>query len=189
MDLFSLIHRMHLFVRNKDWTGLEVEFETIGRSLAGAELTNKILDIDTSEYQRRLSAGLSPTITKAKNHEAKAVYFEYDLDNNWAGHFFICQDYNPISEYEPGDDDWACEWIEHFDAGDFVPFGELYVPGFDVTEVATGVNSFLIARTVAAFGRSCDDFRSEAFAICMAFHDQDPIVRVHEPFGESETNL
>jgi hypothetical protein len=103
-----------------------------------------------------------------------------NLDNNWDSHFFVCENYKPIkNEYKPGDDDWACDWIEDFAFGRFKPYGDLYLPEFGETEVSRGVKIFLIARTVAAFGRCSDKYASETLALCMGFHDQDPIVRVN----------
>jgi hypothetical protein len=181
MDIFNLIDGMNPFIGERDWDGLEIEFANVAKLLGGAELTDKIAQIDISEYQKRMCDGLSSVVPKAKTHKAKAVYFEYDLDNNWDSHFFVCENYKPIkNEYKPGDDDWACDWIEDFALGRFKPFGDLYLPEFGETEVSRGVNLFLIARTVAAFGRCSDKYASETLALCMGFHDQDPIVRVNE---------
>ena len=101
-----------------------------------------------------------------------------------SNHFVPPDKFHPAIAQIAGDasdgDDWACDYIDHFDIGPFEPFGKLYIPGFDDTDLAKGVNSFLIARTVATFGRSSDKYASEDIALCMAFHDQDPIVRVYE---------
>jgi hypothetical protein len=109
--------------------------------------------------------------------QAKAIYFEYDLDNDWQGCFFICQNYNLQSS---GDDEWACDWVDELEGDDLETFGNLYVPGFDSTEKAKGVNLYLIVRTVSAFGRCCEIHQNNNFAVCIAFHDHDPVMRIYE---------
>jgi hypothetical protein len=60
-------------------------------------------------------------------------------------------------------------------------FGGLYMAGFDRPETAKGINLYLIARTVAVFGRCSERFKDINFAVCIAYHDQDPIMRIYEP--------
>ena len=78
-------------------------------------------------------------------------------------------------------DEWACDWLDEVKGSDLISFGDLYIPGFDEPEIARGANIYLIARTVAAFGRCAEKYNDEKFAICLAFHDQDPIMRLYEP--------
>jgi hypothetical protein len=178
MDIYDYIEQMIPHINAKDWDALESHFKSIAEFLAGKEYTSKIAEVNLSNYQNSLCTELSLAIEKARNLSAKAIYFEYDLDNDWQSNFFICQDYNPQMS---GDEDWACDWLDEVKGSDFSLFGDLYIPGFDSTEAFRGANLYLIARTVAAFGRSCEKYQSEKFAICLAFHDQDPVMRIYEP--------
>jgi hypothetical protein len=178
MDIYNYIERMSDYIELKNWNGLESHFKTIAQSLAGEEIASDISEVNLSNYQKQLCADLTLAIEKARNLNAKAIYFEYDLDNDWQSHFFVCQNYNLPTE---GDDEWACDWLDEFESTDSPSFGDLYIPGFDSTEIAKGASLYLIARTVAAFGRCCEKYVTESFAICLAFHDQDPVMRIYEP--------
>src|SRR5262249_27497376 len=96
----------------------------------------------------------------------------------WNGDFFLCQTYNKEVD---GDDDWACDWSDVIDGKTLSEFGRLYRPDFCKTAESRGINLYLIARTVATFGRCCDNYRTEPYAFCIGFHDQDPIMRISEP--------
>ena len=95
---------------------------------------------------------------------ANAVYFEYDLDNDWQSAFFLCEKYKPESAQ---DDDWACDWIENFSGPDFPEASDIYRENhFDRTPIAKGSTLYLIARTVAAFGRCFEQAPSPAITTC-----------------------
>ena len=178
MNIYNYIEQMSSYINAKDWQGLESNFKKNAEFLAGKEHASEIAEVDLSSYQNSLCAKLSIAVEKARNSNAKAIYFEYDLDNDWQSYFFVCQNYN---QQTIQNDDWACDWIDELKGNDFSLFGDLYVTGFDSTEVAKGVNLYLIARTIATFGRCCEMHQDNNFAICIAFHDQDPIMRIYEP--------
>jgi hypothetical protein len=178
MEMYYYIEQMYSYIEARDWLGLESNFERIAESLAGKECASKISEVNLSSYQKSLCAQLSFAVDKAQNSDAKAIYFEYDLDNDWQSYFFICQDYK---RQAIGDDEWACDWVDELKGIDLNSFGDLYVSGFDSTEAAKGANLYLIARTVATFGHCCENFKDNSFAICIAFHDQDPVMRIFEP--------
>lgn len=178
MDTYDYIAQMSLYIEERNWAGLESNFRQIAESISEKEYAAKIAEVDLSNYQKALCAQLSLIIKKARNLDAKAVYFEYDLDNDWQSHFFVCQEYNPPAI---GDDEWACDWVDELKGEDLRSFGDLYLPGFDSTESQKGANLYLIARTISTFGRCCEKFQDNNFAICMAFHDQDPVMRIYEP--------
>ena len=177
MDIYDYIEQLTPYINSGYWDALESHFKSIAENLAGKQYASKIAEADLSSYQASLCAGLSLAIEKARDLDAKAIYFEYDLDNKWQSNFFLCQDYNSQIS---GDDEWACDWLDEVNGPDLPLFGGLYVEGFDSTEHAKGANVYLVARTVAAFGRCCEEYQDEKFAICLAFHDQDPIMRIYE---------
>ena len=177
MDIHYYIEQMSPYLDAKDWGGLESRYEEVARSLAGCEQASKISRVNLSDYEESLRHGLSLALERARELSANAVYFEYDLDNNWAGTFFICRDYEAR---EAGDEEWACKWVGEVGGVEWPALGSLYAPEFDATKRARGTNAYLIARTVAAFGRCAGKVESVGVTICMGFHDQYPIMRVSE---------
>jgi hypothetical protein len=178
MNIYKLMEKMNPFLRARDWEGLESAYNQIARRLAGEMLTVKISAVTLVDYQRALSEKLKLVVKKAEALKAKAIHFEYDLDNDWEGAFFICPDYHLQNI---GDDDWACDWMEDFSGPNLPAFGAIYQKhGFDKDDTAIGSTCYLIARTVAAFGRCLEEIKTDGVAVCIAFHDQDPIMRIRE---------
>lgn len=178
-SIFDHLDEMRAFADRGDWDGLETRFAQLATDLAGAKPVRRIAGVDLSTYQQQLAEGLHKAVRQTEAREVPAVYFEYDLDNGWSGTFFLCETYNALSE---GDDDWACDFSEHIAGPDLPVFSELYkeAGGFDRTPLQVATTTLLVARTVAAFGRASADVTAEAVNICIAFHDQDPILRIRE---------
>jgi hypothetical protein len=178
MKIFKLIEKMNPFVQAGDWHGLESTYRQIAAQAVGEEQAIKIAAVALKTYQRRLAKAIGRAVKKASAVKAQAVYFEYDMDNDWQGTFFICIDYSP---QELGDDDWAGDWSEDFSGPSLPEFCALYRKhGFAKDAQAVGSTCYLIARTLAAFGRSAEAFQTDGIALCIAFHDQDPIMRIRE---------
>lgn len=162
MNIYDYIEQMTSHINAKEWDSLESHFKSVAESLAGKEYISKIAEVNLSSYQNSLCKELSFAVKKARNLSAKAVYFEYDLDNEWQSYFFVCQDYNPQTL---GDDGWACDYLDKVEGSSLPPLGDLYISDFDSTETAKGANLYLIARTIVAFGRCCEKYQDEKFAI------------------------
>ena len=115
----------------------------------------------------------------AQKQKAPAIYFEYDLDNNWDSTFFICKEYSAL---EDNDDDWASNWNEDLQGPRLKEFANIYeIDGFDINETAVGSTIYLIARTVISYAKAYQVLSDESsLAVCIAFHDQDPIIRIKE---------
>jgi hypothetical protein len=185
MDIYQHIDLMLPYINRRDWTSLEAEYKQLATRLAGPEVANAISSVEIVEYETALRNAMASAYEKieqssaAKAIAAKAIYFEYDLDNFWQSNFFICQDYNSLVA---ADEDWACDWIEEVKGPEFQAFAELYdsTHGFDTTDLDKGTTLYLVARTVAAFGRCAEHFLIKPYALCLAFHDQDPIMRIKE---------
>lgn len=179
MDIFGCIGDMDRYVSRRDWDGLEQAYAGTCQSLAGKDLCSKIERVNLAGYQTSLREGLEKAIDRAITLSAKAVYFEYDLDNDWQSAFFICQNYLPQSV---GDEDWASDWEDTIDGPSLPKFGGIYEEdGFNRTDRAIGSTLYLIARTVATFGRAFEGLNAGELAVCMGFHDQEPIMRISEP--------
>lgn len=178
VDIHAHLSEMKPFVASRDWNGLEHAFYALAAEMAGAEQAARIAQLPFRAYQLRLQPFLAKAHTAAVRHSAKAIYFEYDLDNDWQSAFFICERYNAESAQ---DDDWACDWTEDFRGPDFAEASAIYRENsFNRTPVAKGSTLYLVARTVASFGRCCEQAGLLATTTCMGFHDQDPIVRIVE---------
>jgi len=174
----DLITQMANYVQGRDWVGLESAYREIADSLAGENKSLEVLQVNVDPFQNQLASRLQQAVEKGKETNAKAIYFEYDLDNGWDNQLFVCPTYRFSFD---SDDDWACEWSDVIVGERFSSFGDLYQSDFYETAASRGINSFLIARTVAVFARCCDNYVDAPFALCIGFHDQDPIMRIHEP--------
>lgn len=178
MDIHAHLSEMKPLIASRDWSSLERAYHELAAEMAGEEQAARIAQLAFPAYQLRLQPFLTKAHADALRLRAKAIYFEYDLDNDWQSAFFICERYNAESAH---DDDWACDWTEDFRGPDFADASAIYREhSFDRTPVAKGSTLYLVARTVASFGRCCEQAGFLAVTTCMAFHGQDPIVRIVE---------
>lgn len=178
MDIHEHLADMRALVASRDWDGLESEYRARAVELTGDLQTDRIAGLDFASYQARLEPCVADALTVANRCGAIAVYFEYDLDNDWQSGFFLCGEYNPESA---GDEDWACDWIEDFSGPEFPDASDIYCENhFDRTPMAKGSTLYLVARTVSTFGRCLDLCRPSNVTVCMGFHDQDPVLRLVE---------
>ena len=100
--------------------------------LASTEYAERIKVIDVESYKVSIRVGLDAAVEMATNEEAKAIYFEYDLDNEWTSQFYICEEYAPLEEE---DDDWASEWTYDVEGPESVELADMYNEnGFDTSE-------------------------------------------------------
>ena len=177
MGIYEHLAQMKPHIQRRDWTGLEETFRGVAEKLCGPDLAKRIFSLDFVSYQAAISAGLYQAKERASRLPIKAIYFEYNLDNEWDGTFFLCGSYRSETTE---DDDWACNYLETVPGPSFSEASSIYnESGFDGTDPAKGSTLYLIARTVAAFGRvTCLDPWN--LPICIAYHDQDPIVRIRE---------
>ena len=177
-DIFELLAEMRPYVTQARWSELEDAYRRVCERLAGPQQASRIAALDFQTYQAALRSALAEAPRHLAESRAQALYFEYDLDNRWESAFFVCAGYN--AEHV-GDDDWICDWVADWRGPSFEEASQLYVENhFDRTPVAQGSTLYLVARTVAAFGRSLDQVPLDALAVCIGFHDQDPVMRVRE---------
>ena len=177
-DIYQYIAEMKPFIASRDWDSLENTYGAICRDLAGPSQADRIAKLAFPAYQALLCPLVDRAIKEANDCKAQAIYFEYDLDNDWDGGFFLCGQYNPESA---NDEDWACDWIRDFRGPGFPEASAVYCENhFDRTPIAKGSTLYLVARTIAAFGRCVARATSPAPTICIAFHDQTPITRIAE---------
>ena len=128
-----------------------------------------------------LSVGLSEALKAAEEQEAKAILFEYDMENGWGSRFLIYKSYSPESA---GDDEWTSEWASELEGPGVPEFGSFFQTyGFDRSDQAKGATLYMAARTVAAMGRSLPPDRSGTAALCIGYRSQNPILRMYEGTG------
>ena len=177
MRIYEYLAQMKPYIERHDWAGLEEAFRALAEKLSGPEAVERVGSLDFVSYQAAISAGLDQAWESASRLRIQAVYFEYDLDNDWDSAFFLCDSY--LSEAAK-DDDWAGRYSETVPGPRFREASSIYnESGFDGTDLAKGSTLYLIARTVAAFGRvAC--VGPWNLPICIAYHDQHPIVRIRE---------
>lgn len=175
MKIYEHLAEMKKLIQTQNWEGLEAKYSTLCQALSGAAEFRRISAISLSEYQAFIQKALEKSISEAYKYEAKAIYFEYDLDNSWDSNFFICSAYNPESA---GDEDWACDWVSEVPGPSHEQMSKIYRENhFDKTDKAKGNTLYLVARTVSAFGRAMEGIDCDKFVLCAAFHDQYPIMR------------
>ncbi|MEK4029363.1 hypothetical protein MKZ02_12620 [Pseudobacillus sp. FSL P4-0506] len=177
MDIFEQLEELQKDLNEKTLDEIEVKYYQLCLKLAGIKLSNEIKEVDLYAYTDELKIGLNKALDIAKSESAKAIYFEYDLDNNWDSTFFICEEYSPLEDNE---EDWACDWIEDLEGPSLERFSEIYSKnGFDGSNVAIGSTIYLVTRTVVSYVKVFKELSStSSIPVCIAFHDQDPILRV-----------
>ncbi|MCF6408129.1 hypothetical protein [Pseudalkalibacillus salsuginis] len=179
MKISDLIESLHEDIKNNPLQEVDEKYHQICINLSGSKLANEIRKVDLNDYISNLTNGLQTAFEIVQNTSAKAIYFEYDLDNDWDSTFFICDEYNPIEEE---DDDWACDWIKDFEGPSLDCFSNIYlINGFDRNNKAIGATIYLIVRTVLSYAKAFEHLLiSSPVPLCIAFHDQDPITRIKE---------
>ncbi|GAF75697.1 unnamed protein product [marine sediment metagenome] len=89
------ISEMRELIQSGHWEEVDDRYFDLTSKLAGSDIAEKIRAIDLSEYRRLLATSMQTAVDKARSIGAKAVYFEYDRDNDWSSHFFLCSEYRP----------------------------------------------------------------------------------------------
>ncbi|MGE6537746.1 hypothetical protein [Bacillus luti] len=174
MDMFQYLEEMQEDIFSLSLEQIEGKYYDICSTLASSAHAERIKMIQLDSYKESMRIGLRETLEIAESEEVKAIYFEYDLDNEWNSQFYICEEYVPLEEE---DDDWASEWTYDIEGPKSVELADLYDKnGFDTSEKEMGITLYLIARTVCSFISACSEVQSN-IQIWIGFHDQDPIMR------------
>ncbi|PFB26036.1 hypothetical protein [Bacillus cereus] len=174
MYMFQYLEEMQEDIFSLSVKQIELKYFEICSMLASTEYAERIKAIDLESYKESIRVGLNAAVEMSNNEEAKVIYFEYDLDNEWNSQFYICEEYVPLEEE---DDDWASEWTYDVEGPKSIELADVYAEnGFDTNEKAIRITLYLIARTVCSFISVCREVQS-SIPICIGFHDQDPIIR------------
>ncbi len=175
MDIFDFLEEMQYELIHGNLTEIERKYYTLCSDKAGKNEAKRIQSVKLEKYRQSIEKGISQSVKLASKSSAKAIYFEYDMDNEWSSNFFICDEYNILNEQ---DDDWACDWIDEVEGETLEEFADIYSEnGFDTTSKALGNTLYLVARTVVTFAHVSQKAQTN-IPICIAFHGQDPIMRI-----------
>jgi len=174
LDIFQYLDEMQEDIFSLAVGQIEVKYYDMCSMLASGMHAERIKLIPLDTYEESMRIGVREALEVVECEEAKAIYFEYNLDNEWDSQFYICEEYVPLEEE---DDDWASEWTYNIEGPRSVELADMYAEnGFDTNEKAIGITLYLIARTVCSFMSVCSEVKSN-IPICIGFHDQDPIIR------------
>jgi hypothetical protein len=172
------LSRFGKLIAKKNLDGLESIYHNQAREWSGRGLARRISEVDLRAYQAMLSLALAEAERSAEEHQAKAVYFEYDMDNGWEGRFLVCRRYAPESAK---DEDWTDERITELEGPGIPEFWSLYREfGFDRTDQAKGSTLYMIARTVASLARCVNPASTGRAGLCIGYRGQNPVLRIHE---------
>lgn len=179
MDIYDYLDLLQKDIQTSPIQEIEQRYFDICTKLCGTDIAKAIQLVSLKDYQEALQDLLAHGLTVAYSEGAKAIYFEYDLDNDWDSTLFICEDYQPLEE---DDDEWACEWVDEINGPSLATFGNLYEShGFDDTNEAIGSTLYLIVRTVLEYMRAYNEVNAfPKVNVCIGFHDQDPVMRINE---------
>ncbi|QQN86467.1 hypothetical protein [Bacillus toyonensis] len=157
MEIYEYLDQIQTELLDHSWQEIEVKYYALCSKLAGEEQAKRIRNIDLDPFQNKLNDTLYTSIYTADKHSAAAIYFEYDMDN-----------------------DWASDWINEVEGPDLKGFARIYAEsGFDDNEKTLGTTLYLVVRTVTVFKRVVESVKTN-IPICIGFHDQDPIMRIQE---------
>lgn len=176
MDIYAELDAMRSHLRERAWLSLETQYRDLSRANDGPGAA-AIEAVDLSGYQARLTDDLSRLSEAARLQPTAAVYWEFDVDNNWSSSFFLCPTYRPEAD---GDDDWAADFEDHdvVSGPDMTALARLYARSWNGSPAETARNLYLIARTLAAFGRAADAAWPGRLPLCVGYHDQTIVFRL-----------
>ncbi|MEH6964493.1 hypothetical protein V7079_25035 [Priestia megaterium] len=180
MDIFDYLEEMQVELFQKSFEEIEAKYYQLCSTIAGDNVAERIRNINLDILQTKLKSSLPKALYIANEQSVEAIYFEYDMDNEWESTFFVCDEYSSLSEE---DDDWDSEWIAEIEGPINREFAQIYQEnGFDETEKAKAkaVTLFLVIRTVTALGTVAQSMKVNVPPLCIGFHDQDPIMRIKE---------
>ena len=177
MEVYKYLDQIQTELLDHPWQEIEEKYYHLCSKSAGEEHAKRIQNIDLDSFQSKLNDALHVLLQTTDKDSAAAIYFEYDMDNDWQSILFICEDYTMLSEE---DDDWASDWISEVGGPDLKEFGRIYAEnGFNGTDKALWTTLYLVVRTVTVFRRVVRSVNTN-IPICIGFHDQDPLMRIQE---------
>ena len=184
MMIFDLLDELKQGLRELEPDQLEQKYRALAEEEAGPKVAKLIADAGVSDYESELADGLAQAMEAADESGCEAILFEYDMDGDWDGWFYVCPDYEPESA---DDEDWADEREEQVEGPSHAAFARAFAKhgGLDEDDDAKSAATLhLIARTMACLMRAIAIARPDGLAVCARFEGQDDIWRLREPGDE-----
>lgn len=152
---------------------IEKKYFEVCKELTDSASVQKIFGLSMKDYEKELDLCFQKVMND-EQEEFKAIYFEYDMDNEWSSRYYLCTEYYEIKEEN---EDWACEWDTYVEGPNLPLFTQIYeeTGGFDLA----GTVLCLIVKTVVSFLRVVQKYDAP-MPVCIGYHDQDPIMRMKE---------
>ncbi len=179
MKIFDYLEDLYEYIKDNEWDDVENRYRKVAVKLAGKDIIADIDDVNLDGYEEDLEAVLSETVEKCEDEGYTALYFEYDMDEDWESSFSCYSRYT--AEGEDEEEEWM-ENLEDKSEGPTLPdFGEIYkkyCAGDDAR--SAGVMLYLIVKTVCALGRRLENIQTSSLAVCIGYSNQLPIWRIRE---------
>jgi hypothetical protein len=174
MTIYQSLDEIRRWIAHRDWDGLEAEFssrcERVDPSAA-----DRIEAIRLGDYEGFLRAALD-RVQSAEPINTQAIYWEFNPDSGWQSAFFQCLGYQPEAA---GDDEWASDFDEAnvLEGPDAPGLAAEFATDWDRSDRSIAKNAYLVARTIATFGRASSAWHSR-LPLCAGHHDQELLYRV-----------
>src|SRR6478736_7269784 len=112
MNIFDCLDELQAELFEKSYEEMEAKYYKLCSTQVEGNEAERIHNINLDTFQMQVKVSLQEAVRIVNEQSAKAIYFEYDMDNDWESTFFICDGYSSLFEE---DDDWASDWIEEIE--------------------------------------------------------------------------
>lgn len=171
--LYNTLNEMQKAITDGSFVSLQNKLYENCIAQGEATLAEQIHNVDWEDFGQTFSQTIEK-ILSMKNSEIKAIYYEYDTENNWCGALYACLSYNQLSE---DDDDWACDWKEYFDLPDVPVYPQLKMDLSLQNKKSLSVFLYAISILTGVCAKIVHQLHSP-IPICIGFHDQSTITRL-----------
>ena len=152
------LRRQHLFamwplIEKKDYGGLEAAYRADCRKYAGEEAAQAIEALPFKEYENKLEDGLKKAIARGRDRGVTSIFFRFSGGDAWYSEYHVSG--QTIEEkFEPHDEHAYAGPMVKIDGPQFLAAAALSEK-YELRSVLDpdSADHFLLARTIAAFGR------------------------------------
>ena len=96
MEIYKYFDQIQTELLDHPWQEIEEKYYDLCSKSAGEEQAKRIQIIDLDSFQSKLNDALHVLLQTTDKDSAAAIYFEYDMDNDWQSILFICDDYTSL---------------------------------------------------------------------------------------------
>jgi hypothetical protein len=148
---------MNRFVRAQDYAALEAEYRQLCLKLAGEQVTKQIDELPFDRYEQKLHKSLKQAIARLASEQGRSLFFRLTPHIKWEGKFHVRAEAPNITE--PREEFSYERPLAAISGPSLSAAAAVYArqPLFSGTQ-PSGAALYLIARTVAAFGRCLSEF-------------------------------